>query len=195
MGKIYMKTFLRNILVYSFIATVWVNPGFAQSAVKDSQPNNIGSFDINKVRELSTHPQPVTPAATAFPSAPQAAQKELPNYTFITLRVIGSLAIIIALIFGVTWLIRKLGIAGSSRVGGGGAMDIIEALPLGQNRNVVLFRVMDTVYLCGQTTTNISLIDKIEGQRAAELLTSSKGTSTVVHFKEAFNQFISKMKK
>jgi flagellar biogenesis protein FliO len=155
---------------------------------------NIGSFDINKVRELSKASQPSTPTGSS--TAPEVARKEPQNYTFVTLRIIGSLAIIVLLIFGVAKLLRKSGLGGSSRRrGGGGSMDVLEVLPIGQNRNVVMFRVMDTVYLCGQTVSNIALIDKIDGPRAAELLTSSKGPSTVVQFKEAFNQFIGKMKK
>jgi flagellar biogenesis protein FliO len=189
-----MKSSFRILPVLSISILVCVSAGVTQTDTgKDQSKSGIGSFDINKVRELSAKPQTVPPAGSS--QAAEAAQKEMPNYTFVMLRIIGSLAIIIVLIFGVTWLIRKSGLAGSSRIGGGGSMDVLEVLSLGQNRNVVMFRVMDTVYLCGQTAANIALLDKIEGQRAVDLLTSSKGSSTVVQFKEAFNQFISKMKK
>jgi flagellar biosynthetic protein FliO len=164
-------------------------------AQEQNKKSGIGGFDIDKVRELSENPKALSPSVADSPSVAQVRPKEATNYTFIIFRIVLSLVIIIALIFGVSWLIRKSGLAGTSRIGGGGSMDVLEVLPLGQNRNVVLFRVMDTVYLCGQTASNISMLDKVEGQRATELITSSKGTSTVVHFKEAFNQFISKMKK
>ena len=187
-----MKIQIRDITILTVFILVWVTAGFAQTAGQEPKPNNIGSFDISKVRELSSGPQ-------TSPTGAQVAQpvrKETQNYTFVMLRLIGSLALIIALIFGVSWLIRKSGLVGSSRgVRGGGSMDVLEVLPLGPNRNMVMVRVMDTVYLCGQTATSISLLDKIEGQRAVELLTSSKGPSTVVQFKDAFNQFIAKMKK
>jgi flagellar biosynthetic protein FliO len=160
---------------------------------QEQKKSEIKGFDIDKVRELSENPRALGPAADS--PAVRDAARETPNYAFIFFRIGLSLVIIIALIFGVSWLIRKSGLAGTSRIGGGGSMDVLEVLPLGQNRNVVLFRVMDTVYLCGQTPSSISMIDKIEGPRAVELLTSSKGPSTVVHFKEAFNQFLSKIKK
>jgi flagellar biogenesis protein FliO len=167
---------------------------------QDSVPNKsrgIGNFSIEKVRDLSTDPGALTTGNDSASAMKKAVNKTATSYTVVMLRIIGSLVLIISLIYLVTWLMRKTGLAGSSKRvgGGGGSMDIIEVLPLGQNRNAVLFRVMDTVYLCGQTQTNIALIDKIEGQRAVDILTSSKGTSTVVHFKEAVNHFISRMKK
>lgn len=159
----------------------------------DTGRRSIGKFDIDKVRELSTDPKAVLPQTGAITA--ENPKKETANLVFTVLRIIGSLALIIALVFGVSWCIRKSGLTGTSRIGGGGTMDILEVLPLGQNRNVVLFRVMDTVYLCSQTPSSIALIDKIEGQRAVDLLTSSKGASTVVKFKDAFNQFVSRIKK
>jgi flagellar biosynthetic protein FliO len=180
---------------YRRVLITWFAILFAAAAAMAQEQNGraIKGFDINKVRELSENPKALSPSADST-AAPTSA-REAPNYTFIVFRIVLSLVIIIALIFGVSWLIRKSGLAGTSRIGGGGSMDVLEVLPLGPNRNVVLFRVIDTVYLCGQTASNISMIDKIDGQRAVDLLTSSKGPSTVVHFKEAFNQFISKMKK
>jgi flagellar biosynthetic protein FliO len=169
---------------------------YPQDSVQEKS-GGIGNFSIEKVRDLSANPASLTAVNDSVSPVKKAAEKGAADYTIIMLRIIGSLVLIIALIYLVTWLMRKFGLAGTStRVGGGGgSMDVLEVLPLGQNRNAVLFRVMDTVYLCGQTQTNIALIDKIEGPRAAEILTSSKGTSTVVHFKEAVNHFISRMKK
>lgn len=165
----------------------------AYAQEQDRNERSIGKFDINKVRELSADPKATSPQTGEISAG--KIKKETTNIVFTTLRIIGSLALIIALIFGVSWLIRKSGLTGSSRIGGGGAMDMMEVLPFGQHRNVVLFRVMDTVYLCSQTPSAITLLDKIEGQRAVDLLTSSKGSSTVVKFKDAFNQFVSRIKK
>lgn len=164
-----------------------------QLAIAQDPEKSIGKFDINKVRELSADPKATSPQTDEIGTG--KIKKETTNIVFTTLRIIGSLALIIALIFGVSWLIRKSGISGSSRIGGGGSMDMVEVLPLGQHRNVVLFRVMDTVYLCSQTPSAITLLDKIEGQRATDILTSGKGSSNVVKFKDAFNQFVSRIKK
>jgi len=181
------------VFLVAFFSAALVRGVCAQEQAQDTESGNIGKFDIEKVRELSLDPKATMPQTGAM--APETQKKETANLVVVLLRIIGSLVVIIGLIFGVSWLIRKSGISGSSKLGGGGAMDVMEVLPLGQNRNVVMFRVMDTVYLCSQTPNAISLMDKIEGQRAVELLTSSKGSSTVVKFKDAFNQFVSRIKK
>jgi len=189
----------RRFLVVYFVAVfcaVSFHTVRAEDQVQGQGRQGIGKFDISKVRELSVDPKATMPQTEAMSSGTEKTKKETANLVFVMLRIIGSLALIIGLIYGVTWLIRKSGLSGRrSKVGGNGAMDIMEVLPLGQNRNVVMFRVMDTVYLCSQTPSAIALIDKIDGQRAVDLLTSSKGSSTVVKFKDAFNQFVSRIKK
>jgi flagellar biosynthetic protein FliO len=165
----------------------------AEEPTQATDKQSIGKFDINKVRELSIDPKSTMPETGGVNT--EKVKKETTSIIFAVLRIIGSLGLIIAIVFGISWLIRKTGLARASRIGGGGTMDILEVLPLGQHRNVVLLRVMDTVYLCGQTPSTIALLDKIDGQRATDLLTSSKGPSTVVKFKDAFNQFVSRIKK
>jgi flagellar biogenesis protein FliO len=86
-------------------------------------------------------------------------------------------------------------VAGVSKVGGGNNMDTIEAIYFGQNRGAVLIRVADAVYLLGHTSENVVLLDKIEGEKAVELIASSRGGSTVMSFKDAFNNFMGKMKR
>jgi flagellar biosynthetic protein FliO len=187
-GEAHMKCHVHAVNLLTL--AVFLCLSIAAVRAEDEKPA-LGGFDINKVRELSTNPQNALQAGQAAAKP----QKETPNYTFVILRIIGSLAIIIALIMFVSWLLRKAGLNRTTRIGGSGSMDVMEVLPLGQNRNMVLLRVMDTVYLCGQTPSSIALVDKIEGERAARLLTAGKGRSPVVQFKDAFNQFITKLKK
>jgi flagellar biosynthetic protein FliO len=123
-------------------------------------------------------------------------KKEAENYTWVIARITLYLAIVIAIILAVAWIVRKMGIGNSSRIGGGGSMDILESLQFGQNRNAILVRVMDTVYLLGQTPTSIVLLEKIEGQKAIDLIASSKGGGgSVMQFKDVFNNFMGKTKK
>ena len=151
---------------------------------------SIGSFDINKVRELSMGAQSGPDSGSAT-----ATRKEPVNGVFVVFRIIFTLAVIIALLIGATWLIKKFGLGRTSSIGARGVMDILEVLPLGQNRNMVLFRVQEKVYLCGQTASTLSLIDKIDGTEAATLLSSVRARPITGQFKEAFSQFITKMKK
>ena len=148
-------------------------------------------------RELQTEEQ-FSPAAADTDQQAESEglqfDEETP-YTLVVLRIIGYLAIIIALIFVVAWFIRKTGLAGSSKVGGGGSMDVLEVVSFGQNRNAMLVRVMDCVYLLGQTSGSIVLLDKIEGQDAIDIIATSKEGTSIVQFKDAFNSFMGKIKK
>lgn len=148
-----------------------------------------GDFDLKKVTEAA-----FTGVDTSIADS-LSLKKETENYTVVIFRVIVYLAIVIAVIFGVAWIVRKSGLTGTSKIGGGGSMDILEILPLGQNRNVSLVRVMDSVYLLGQTPNSIVLLEKIEGQKAIDLISSSKDGSSIVQFKDALSSFLSKMKK
>lgn len=162
---------------------------FTSFSQTPQSPSETGNFDIKKVREAAFSQSDTTITDSL------KFHKAADNYTLIILRVILYLVIVIAVIFAVSWVVKKSGLAGTSRIGGGGSMDVLEILPFGQNRNVVLVRVMDSVYLLGQTPNSIILLEKIEGQKAIDLIASSKGGSSIMQFKDAFNNFIGKMKK
>ncbi|MFP4163357.1 MAG: flagellar biosynthetic protein FliO [Chitinispirillaceae bacterium] len=159
-----------------------------------AQNEEIGNFDLDKVRQAVNTGED-TAFSTAETTPVQESQRSQENYALVLLRIMGYLAIITALIFAVAWVVKKTGLAGASKVGGGGTMDVLEVLSFGQNRNAVLVRVMDTVYLLGQTSNNIVLLEKIEGQKAIDIISSSKEGANIMHFKDAFNSFMGKMKK
>jgi len=151
------------------------------------QNSDIGNFDIGKVREAAlSSDSTVSAHDTAVPV-------EREHVFSVIVRVVLYLVIVIVLIFGVAWFFRRQGLQAAR--GGGGAMDIIETLPLGQNRMLVMVRVMDELYLLSQTVSSISLIEKISGQKALDIIASSKGGGTMLHFKDALNAFMGKMKK
>jgi flagellar biogenesis protein FliO len=54
---------------------------------------------------------------------------------------------------------------------------------------------MDSVLILGQTPQSITLLEKIEGQKAIEAIASVKGQGTIVPFKDMVNSFLGKMKK
>lgn len=164
---------------------------FFFSVVQAQNPasEETGDFDIKKVREA------VFSAGDTTLNENAQLRKDAENYSLVIFRVVFYLAVVIAVIFTVAWIVKKSGLTGSSRIGGGGAMDVLETLPFGQNRTITMIRVMDAVYLLGQTPQSIVLLEKIEGQKAIDLIASSKGGSSIVQFKDAFNSFLSKMKK
>jgi len=157
--------------------------------------NNIGTFDIEKVRRAMSGGAD----SIAYDSSAKAASavslpvRKSDGMGWVAARICLYLAVVIAAIFLVIWVIKRMGLAGGSKIGGG-SMDVLEALPIGQNRAILLVRVRDIVYVLAQTQHQIALLDKVEGQRALDLISSSKGGS-ITQFKDVFNTFMGKIKK
>ncbi len=147
---------------------------------------SIGNFDIEKVRKA------VQTGDTLGETA--AASGERDSLAAVAVRVTLYLAVVIVLIVGIAWFFRKNGL-GSVRGGGSGSMDLIETLALGQNRIITMVRVMDEVYLLAHTSSSVTVIDKIGGQRALDVIAASRNGGAIVQFKDAFNAFMGKMKK
>jgi flagellar biosynthetic protein FliO len=154
---------------------------------------DVGKFDIDKVREAVESSQMEAGGDSVLEESGQARQ-HAESLSVIIGRIIGYLVLVIVLILGVFWVLRKTGMIGASRIGGG-SMDVLEALALGQGRHVLLVRVMDTVLVLAQTPQNITLLEKVQGEKALELIASTKGGTSVVQFKDMFNSFMGKMKK
>jgi flagellar biosynthetic protein FliO len=189
------KNLLTNTFSFLFIALLFAGTAFSQ------HKEGIGNFDIEKVRRAVIDPNgpaaiDTDRASAASASAPQttATKTEKVNLGWLIVRLCFYFALIIGAILFVTWGIKRLGLAGRSKIRGG-SMDVLEALPLGQNRNVLLVRVTDKVYLLAQTQNQITVLDTITGEKALELISSSKGVVSIMQFKDVFNNFMGKMKK
>ena len=163
---------------------------------QDDETGDIGGFDIERVIEDVADAAGDPPVGTPlFGQGADSPMRQPENYALVLLRIVGYLVIVTAIVFALAWAIRKFGIAGAPKMSAGNNMDVIEAIYLGQNKGMALVRVGDAVYVLGHTAENIVLIEKIEGAKAIELIASSKSGSTIVSFKDAFNNFLGKMKK
>jgi flagellar biogenesis protein FliO len=158
---------------------------FGQDAYCTSK--NVGDFDINKVRKAVQY----TDTGLGETGIPQT-QRE--NITILILRIVLYLGVVIILIVTIAWFVRKKGLH-VVRGNIGGAMDVIETLPIGQNRMIAMVRVMDEIYLISMTATDVALLDKIGGEKALEIISASKGGGTIMPFKEAFDNFMGKIRK
>jgi flagellar biosynthetic protein FliO len=181
-----IKILFANMYVFIIAAVCVAGP-------TDSPSNTgIGNFDIEKVRRAVTEVNGSTKTDTALSTV--SAKQEKVNAGWLIAKICFYLALIIGAIFLLTWAIKRLGLAGRSKIRGG-SMDILETLPLGQNRNIMLVRVTDRVYLLSQTPAAISVLDTLTGESALELISSTKGGVSVAQFKDVFNSFMGKMKK
>ncbi|MDR2577429.1 MAG: flagellar biosynthetic protein FliO [Chitinispirillales bacterium] len=182
-----MKSFVRFFsaaLVLLSISLTTAPPAYGQD-------DDVGAFDIDLVYEDAVRGDD----SLLADGGPYAFTRQPENYALVIMRITGYLVVITAFIFALAWGVRKVGVAGVAKVSGGNNMDTIETLYFGQNRGAALIRVGDTVYLLGHTPDSIVLLEKIEGEKAIELIAASKGGTSIVNFKDAFNNFMGKMKK
>ena len=82
-------------------------------------------------------------------------------------RTIVGLAIVIAVIYGITWLLRQSRSARNPSMGDGLAQ--IASLPLGANRSVSLVRVGDELHLLGVADHGVTSIRVFNEEQAYEL--------------------------
>lgn len=153
-----------------------------------------GSFDIKKLQQELNNTENQGGETGDEQIGPDRTTHAEENLFLLVLRIAGYLAVLTVVIVVVGWLLRRGGLAGSSKIGGG-SMDLLEQLPLGQNRSVTLVRVGDSVYVLGQTATNITVLEQIQGEKAVELIASTKGVVSVTKFKDAMNVFLNRLKK
>ena len=180
-------------LVIGVLSVVWLCSS-SLAAEDTARPFNADRFMGKLHTELSQFDSSAS-GDTSQMQTRRAMARPQENFAFLSLKIAGYLAGILVLIVLFAWIAKKGGLAGSSKLGGTGSMDILEALPLGNAKSIALVRIMDAVYIVGQTQQSISLLDKIEGEKAVEIIASSKGGVSMAKFKDVFSNFMGKMKK
>jgi len=165
---------------------------FVMQAVVAQPRQDIGSFNIDEVRQQLEQQRT---AADTTAARPAVTRQRAEGWGVIMLRISGYLALVSVLILVVLWVMKKTGVAGTAARSIPASMDVLETLPLGQGRAIVLVRLLDSVLVLAQTAQNVTLVEKLDGQKALEVISSAKGGSSIVQFKDMFNTFMGKMKK
>lgn len=150
---------------------------------------------LDRIRQELSSFEKMTVGDTSRSDASAIVKKQADSLVWVVVKIIVYSVLFLAVIIGAMWLLKKSGLTNSSKIGGGGAMDVLEVLSTGQNRHIVLVRVQDAVYIVGQTPTNITMLDKIEGTRAVELIATTKGGVSITKFKDVLTSFVNRNKK
>lgn len=116
----------------------------------------------------------------AVDSACAQGTNALPSPTFGILNAIAGLAVVIALIFAIAWLMRRMGgPAGFQK----GPMHILGATSVGQRERVVLVRYQDSVLVLGVAPGQVTLLKE-----------SAAPPDTGVVHQPAFPSFIARLR-
>ncbi len=159
---------------------------FAASGITGRE-SDIGGFDISRVRTAAFRGNDTSVESSSVP----VTHKE--SAAALLFRIMLYLGVVIVIIAATAWFVKRIGLKNPHV--GGGSMDIVETLPVGQNRNLIMVRVGDEIYFLSQTPTTITLLDKISGQKALDIIASSKGGGTMLHFRDALNNFMGRIKR
>lgn len=76
--------------------------------------------------------------------------------------MLGALVTVVLVLLLAYWFSRLLG-RGLGRVSGNGNMRVMESLPLGADRQLVLVELQERVYLMGVSSAGIQLLTEVEG--------------------------------
>jgi flagellar protein FliO/FliZ len=88
------------------------------------------------------------------------------------MRVLLGLAVVVAVIFAVWWLLKRTNrgrrLPGAGGKAGAGVVTVLSTTPVGANRNLHLVRVGDDVLLLGATEHGISALHTLDHETARE---------------------------
>lgn len=123
--------------------------------------------------------------------------KESPNLASIGVRLVISLGIVLALIFVLYRLARKVRKMDLPPSQGGKAIQMMESYFVGSHQKVLLMRVGEgRVLLIGVSQESMSTLAQIEGEEAKSLLQSANASVvTPAQFSETVNQMLSRFRK
>ncbi len=175
-----------------------LGPGFVLAFIlltgvsaQDNAPDKSAgeSFDFSRLqKELQGYTGSGETSGVVQQQAGQQQQDR--SLIGVTIRLSIVMGIIIVLVFAVAWLLKRGGISGTHSKGG--SIDVLEAASLGPQRTVVLVRVLDTVYVLGQTQHTITLLEKLQDEKAMEVISSAREVTSLSRFKDVFNSFVAK---
>jgi flagellar biogenesis protein FliO len=115
----------------------------------------------------------------------------------VILRIIGSLALVLALLAAIVWGLRKSGVLGQGVITAANqtpSMSVLEALSTGYNGAILLVRCEEQVFLVGQTPTNYTLLQELQQDVAKKVIESKGGNENVGAFKNSLANFMQNLK-
>ena len=96
-----------------------------------------------------------------FPTGARAQALEY-SLTSATLKMVGVLAVVLAVLFGLVFLLKKLSPMFGRRAAAGQEMELLAQYPLGPKKVLAVVRIGERVLLLGVTDTNINLLTEIQ---------------------------------
>jgi len=180
---------MKNLFIVFCILMLCFASVFAQQQTADP---NVG-FDNDALQAIMADPFELADPAQ---DTQQFGRGQEP-VGIIILRIVGSLAIVLAIVAFVAWGVRKSGVFGKGiavSTGQTPSMSVLEALVTGQGGMILLLRCEKQVFLVGQTPTNYTLLRELDEGAAQKIIESKGGNETIASFKNSLANFMQNVK-
>lgn len=180
-----MKPTLALLLAPLLILSINSLPAFAQQQLVAEQSSTAAQAPTaNPAPGAENSPAPApTPETQSLPpmsesdrlpfmqdNQSQVADSEAPSSFNLLLRTVGALLLIVGLVFGAAWSLRRFG---GTRFGAAQPnappLTVLSTMPLGDRRSLAIVKFGDRTLLLGSTPQNITLIAEEEIQQDEEL--------------------------
>jgi flagellar biogenesis protein FliO len=147
------REILTKIIVMHLAFFGWVAGGFAQNANTNTSPNtNAPAVQQNEVTAENDH--------LPFMQQEQGAAPQEPTSGGLLIKTLGSMLLIVGLIFFGAWGAKKLGFGGAKAQALADAPDlaILSSVSLGNSRTISTVRFGDRVLVIGSTPQSFTLL-------------------------------------
>lgn len=127
------------------------------------------------MRPLAAHA--LTAAAVLAPAAARAQQAAAPlpgdDLTTALVKTVAGLALVLAVMLGLYWLLRRLGPGITGGAVGGGTLRLVGRLGLGQRKYLALVAVADRILVLGVGPDGIRLLTTLDDPDQVAALTAA----------------------
>jgi flagellar biogenesis protein FliO len=135
-----------------------------------------------QVAAIESRPLGRTSLRTGAKTAPDASNDGRANSAGTeVMRVAGALAIVIGLLLGLRFLLRRVGTGSSRSIGGNGALEIVASYPVARGQRLLLVRLANRIVLVhqsgGSMTSMTALSEVAEPAEVEEVLSHVGGSS------------------
>jgi flagellar biosynthetic protein FliO len=128
------------------------------------------------------------------PSIDAAQEIENPGVVGAMVKMISALALVIALVYGALYMLRRLMGRRLKGSGGNGSLEVLETTYVGQHKAISLVRVGQRSVLVGVTESQITTLTELDVEETEEILGTATQPAKAQRFSGALSGAVERLK-
>jgi len=128
------------------------------------------------------------------PSVEPAEQIQNPGIVSAVVKMVSALALVIALVYGALYMLRRLMGRRLKGSGGNGSLEVLETTYVGQHKAISLVRVGQRSVLVGVTDSQITTLTELDIEETEEILGASTHPAKTEPFSGALSGAVERLK-